>query len=66
MVWRKERQTKRGINMSHKCWGHFGAQTVRQCKNKKSKIIIREGLNEITLGKREIDSLIQALLQMRK
>ena len=51
---------------SHKFWGHFSMQTVRQCKNTKSKIIIREGLNEITLGKREIDSLIQALLQMRK
>jgi len=49
-----------------KCWGHFNAQTVRQCKNTKSKIIIREGLSEISLGKREIDSLIQALLQLRK
>ena len=52
--------------MSYKTWGHFNAQTVRQDKNTKSKVIIREGLNEITLGKREIDSLIQALLQMRK
>jgi len=51
---------------SHKFWVHFSMQTVRQDKNTKSKIIIREGLNEITLGKREIDSLIQALLQMRK
>ena len=51
---------------SHKFWGHFQAQTVRQSKDVKSKIIIREGFNEITLGKREIDSLIQALLQMRK
>jgi len=52
--------------MLHKSWGHFSAQTVRQDKNTKSKIIIRAGDTEIPLGKREIDSLIQALLQMRK
>jgi len=50
----------------YKSWGHFSAQTVRQCKDVKSKIIIRAGEIGLPLGKREIDSLIQALLQMRK
>ena len=50
----------------YKTWGHFSAQTVRQDRNKKSKIIIRAGENEILLSKREIDSLITALLGMRK
>ncbi len=52
--------------MSYKTWGHFSAQTVRQDAKRKNIVIIREGERAIEVNKREIDSLITALLGMRK
>jgi len=52
--------------MSYKTWGKYQAQTVRQDKDFKLRAIIRQHDNEILVNKCEIDSLVIALLEMRK
>jgi len=50
--------------MKFKRWGK--KKTVRQDKNKKSQLIIRQGDNEIKVKKSEVCKLIVSLLEVAK
>ena len=50
----------------YKSWGNYTQQTVRQHKDNQRIYIIRQSNSTISLKKKEIDSLIIALLEVRK
>ena len=50
----------------YKNWGKGGKKTVRQDRNVTKQIIIRNGDWRVTVQRSEVDSLIIALLEMRK
>ena len=50
----------------YKTWGSYTQQTVRKHKDGQNIYIIRQSNSRISLKKNEIDSLIIALLEVRK
>jgi len=50
----------------YRAWGNYSQQTVRKNKDGQNLFIIRQSNNRISLKKNEIDSLIVALLEVRK
>ena len=50
----------------YKAYGNYSQQTVRKHKDGQNIYIIRQSNSEIRIKKNEIDSLIVALLEVRK
>jgi len=51
--------------VKYKAWGKFNGQTVKESKSNKRQLIVREGFNNVSVNKNEVDSLIIALLELR-
>jgi len=50
----------------YRAWGKYSQQTVSKNKDGQNLLIIRSGQTRITIKKNEVDSLIIALLEVRK